>query len=134
MIASIRILVVDDLPSWRQSIRSILERFPQCTIVGEAADGLEAVQKAGELKPDIVLLDIHLPHMNGLQAATQMHKVVPDSTIIFVTLNTDCGVIEAAMSNGASGYVLKSNAAKELWSAIEAVVQGKKFVSSGLLP
>src|SRR3954462_10823356 len=134
MIASIRILVVDDLPSWRQSIRSILERFPQCMIVGEAADGLEAVQKAGELKPDIVLLDIHLPHMNGLQAATQMHKVVPDSTIIFVTLNTDCGVIEAAMSNGASGYVLKSNAAKELWSAIEAVVQGKKFVSSGLLP
>jgi DNA-binding NarL/FixJ family response regulator len=95
-------------------------------------DGLEAIQEARELKPDLILLDISLPKLNGIEAAKRIHQVAPQSTILFLTLNNSEDVIQAAFSNGAKGYVLKSDAGRELYRAIEAVVQGRRFVSSGI--
>jgi DNA-binding NarL/FixJ family response regulator len=101
-------------------------------VIAQLADGLEAVQKAQELKPDLILLDIGLPHLNGIETSAQIHQAVPETAILFVTQNNDAYVAEAALSNGASGYLLKTDVEKELWLAIEAVLQGKQFVSSGL--
>jgi len=110
----------------------MLIRHAELRLVGEVADGLEAVQKTEELKPDLILLDIGLPHLNGIEAAKQIRQVVPGTTILFLTLNRDADVVREALSTGAKGYVLKADAGKELWPAIEAVLQGKQYVSSGL--
>lgn len=130
---SARILLVDDFEPWRRSVRSSLEPHKQFEIVGEAADGLEAVQKAQELKPDLVLLDIGLPNLNGIEAASRIAELVPEAKILFVTQNYDADVLRAALSNGARGCILKMDAVHELLPAVEAVLRGKKFVSRRLL-
>jgi len=131
-VAPVRILAVDDFEPWRHSVRSMLKRQAELRLVGEVADGMEAVQKAEELQPDLVLLDIGLPKLNGIEAARRIRQVVPDTKIIFLTLNRDVDLLQAALDSSANGYVLKANAASELRPAIE-VVQGKQFVSSGLV-
>jgi len=110
----------------------MLTRYAELQIVGEAADGVEAVQKAEELHPDLILLDISLPHLNGIESAKQIHQLVPATKILFLTLNNDANIAHAALDNGANGYVLKTDAESELWPAIEATLQGKQYVSSGL--
>jgi DNA-binding NarL/FixJ family response regulator len=127
-----RILIVDDFAPWRQSVRSILEKRAGLQIVGEASDGEEALQKTQDLRPDLILLDIGLPNLNGIEASAQIRQAVPDTVIIFVTQTNDAELARAALSDGAMGYVLKVDAEKELWLAIEAAFQGKQFVSSGL--
>jgi len=102
-------------------------------LAGEAADGLEAVQKARELKPDLILLDIGLPYLNGLEASSQIHRIVPEAAILFVSQINDVDVVLAALSNGGRGYILKSDAGKELRRAIRAVLSGSRFFSSGLM-
>lgn len=128
----VRILLVDDSAAFQCSVREILERRPDFQAVGEASDGLEAVQQATQLKPDI-LLDIGIPRLNGIAAAGQIRQVVPGTKILFLTLNDDCEVVGSVLSNGANGYVLRIDATCELWPAIEAVLGGKKFVSSGVV-
>jgi CheY-like chemotaxis protein len=106
-------------------------------VVSEASDGLEAVQMAKELAPDVILLDIGLPKLNGLDAARQVRLVAPASRILFVSMLDSLDIVEAALSTGASGYVLKLDAGSELVAAVKAVSQGKRFVSSrikGLSP
>ena len=120
---SIRIMVVDDFQEWRQQIRSILEARPELAVIAEAVDGLEAVQKAQELKPDLILLDIGLPNLNGLQAANRIHQVAPDAAIIFLTQNSDEELVQAALRSGAQGYVLKAKASSELLPAIEQALR-----------
>jgi len=110
----------------------MLNRHAELQVVGEVADGLEAFQKAKELRPHLILLDIGLPYLNGIEAAKQICQVVPDTKIIFLTLNRDPDVVRAALDNGAKGYVLKEDAGSELWPAIETVLQGKQYVSSGV--
>jgi DNA-binding NarL/FixJ family response regulator len=110
----------------------MLKRRPELRLVGEVADGLEAVQKASELKPDLILLDISLPKLNGIEAAKQIRQVVPGAKILFLTLNSDPDVVAAALDTGAKGYLLKGDAGSELLPAIEAVLQDKQYVSSGL--
>jgi DNA-binding NarL/FixJ family response regulator len=127
--SSIRILVVDDFEPWRQQVCGILQTRPELHVVAEAADGLEAVRKAQELKADLILLDIGLPNLNGLEAANQICQVAPDAKIIFLTQNSDRDVVQAALTTGARGYVQKQNATTELLPAVEAVLRGQGFVS-----
>lgn len=129
---SVRILVVDDFEPARGSICSILSAQKPLLVVGEAADGLEAVRKAEEIQPDVVLLDIGLPHLNGIDAAAQIGQVAPGARVIFVTQNTDRDTIRAALRNGAKGYLLKADIGSELLSAIGAVLRGGKFISKRL--
>jgi DNA-binding NarL/FixJ family response regulator len=125
----VRILVVEDFPQFRQFICSTLEERNDLQIVGEAADGLEAVQKAVELKPDLILMDIGLPSLNGLEAARRILELVPESKIIFLSQESSTEVMQAALNMGACGYVVKIKATSELMPAVDAVILGKKFVS-----
>jgi DNA-binding NarL/FixJ family response regulator len=110
----------------------MLRRRADVRVVGDAADGLSAVQKATELKPDLILLDVGLPKLNGIEAAKRIRQVAPATKILFLTLNSEAEVVQAALSNGGQGYVLKTDAESELLPAIETVLQGKQYVSSGL--
>ena len=101
-------------------------------IVGVVSDGLEAIQKAGELQPDLILLDIGLPKLNGMVAARRIRNVAPNSKILFLSQELDLSVAQAALNEGGHGYVVKSDADKELFVAVETVMQGKKFMSHRL--
>jgi two-component system nitrate/nitrite response regulator NarL len=127
----VRVLLVDDSSPWRCATREILEDS-ELEFVGEAADGAEALRQAAALKPDLILLDIGLPGMDGLEVAKRIHSVLPKTTILFVSMNRSSEVIRTALTNGARGYVLKADAARELSSAIKAVLQGTRFVSAGV--
>jgi DNA-binding NarL/FixJ family response regulator len=129
---TLHILVVDDYEPFRRFVCSILERRQDLQIIGEASDGLEAVKKAEELQPDLILLDIGLPALNGMEAARRIRKFAPDSKILFVSMESSTEVVQQALNLGAWGYVFKSRAGSELLAAVEAVIQGKKFVSSAL--
>jgi len=129
---SFRILVVDDYEPWRRFASSTLQKRPGSLIVGEACDGLEAVEKAQQLCPDLILLDVGLPKLNGIQAARQIRELAPKSRILFASEDRSCDIAEAALGTGALGYLVKSDAGNELLPATEAVAQGKQFVSACL--
>ena len=97
--------------------------------MGEASDGAEAVRQAEELKPDLILLDIGLPTLNGMAAARQIRKLAPDSKIIFVSQESSPDLVQEALSLGARGYVAKTRAASDLLAAVEEVLEGRPFVS-----
>jgi DNA-binding NarL/FixJ family response regulator len=128
----IRVLVVDDYEPVRRFVCSTLGKRPAFQIVGEASDGVAAVRQAEELKPDLVLLDIGLPRLNGLQAAREIRKLSPHSKIIFVSQESSPDVVQEALSLGALGYVAKARAGSDLLAAVEAVLEGRRFVSNGL--
>jgi DNA-binding NarL/FixJ family response regulator len=128
----VRTLVVDDYEAFRRFICANLSKNPLVEIVGEASDGLEAVHKAEELRPDLIVLDVGLPKQNGIEAARRIAKLVPESKILFLSLESSGDVVREALSVGARGYVAKARAGTELLAAVEAVLQGKLFVSSFL--
>jgi DNA-binding NarL/FixJ family response regulator len=130
--SSVRVLVVEDSEPFRRFIRSTLEKRPELQIVGEVSDGLEAVHKVEELQPDLILLDIGLPTLNGIDAARRIRKVSPHSKILFVSQESSTDVAQEALDLGALGYVVKVHAGRELLVAVEAVRQGRRFVSAGL--
>jgi DNA-binding NarL/FixJ family response regulator len=101
-------------------------------VIGEASDGLEAVQKAEELQPDLILLDVGLPTLNGIEVARRISRLVQSATILFVSLINDEAVVGAALSSGAKGYVLKLDAGRELLLAVESVLRGQRFFSAGV--
>ena len=127
-----RILLVEDYKPYRSLISSLLSEDHNLELVGEAEDGLEAVEEAQQLKPDIILMDIGLPKLNGLAAARRMLDLVPSAKIIFLTQETDADVVKEALNLGARGYVLKQYAEAELLAAIAAVLAGKRFFNLGL--
>ncbi len=122
MSASIRILIVDDFEPWRRSLCSVLRQNPAWQIIYEASDGLEAIEKSRELQPDLILLDVGLPKLNGIEAARQIRKLAPRSRILFLSENDCPDVVQAALSAGGHGYVVKSDAASDLSAALEAVM------------
>jgi len=124
--------VVDDYKDWRNQVRSLLQARPELQVIYEALDGSEAVQKAEELKPDLILLDIGLPKMNGIEAARQIRQLSPISKIIFLSQDNSLDVVRVALSTGAHGYVYKARAQSDLLPAIDAALRGKQFVSSML--
>jgi DNA-binding NarL/FixJ family response regulator len=127
-----RVLVVEDFERFRLFICSTLKKRPEFQIVGEVADGLEAVQKAEELQPDLILLDIGLPSLNGIDAARRIRELSPNSKILFVSQESSADVVQEALSLGALGYVVKVHAGSELLAAVDAILQGRQYVSSGL--
>ena len=130
--SSVRVLVVEDFAPFRQFVCSTLGKLPGLQVVGEVSDGREAVQNAERLQPDLILLDIGLPGLNGIEAARQIRKVSPESKIIFVSQESSAEVVKEALSLGASGYIVKPRAANDLVAAVEAVLAGGRFVSSVL--
>ena len=97
----IRVLVVDDFEDWRRQVRLLLQARPEWQVIAEASDGSEAVQKAEDLKPDLILLDIGLPKLNGIEAARRIRQVSPSSKIIFLSQDNDPEIVQAALSTGA---------------------------------
>src|ERR1700722_2963583 len=128
--SSVRVLVVDDFEPFRRFVCGMLEKSPNLQFVSEASDGLEAVQKAKEFKPELILLDVGLPKLNGIEAARQVRKLAPESRIIFVSQESSPDLVEEALNLGARGYVVKTRAAIDLLPAVEAVLEGRRFVSS----
>ena len=121
-------LVVEDFEPFRSFVCSALKQKPELDVVCELSDGLAAVQKAEELKPDLILLDIGLPGLNGIEAGRRIRKLVPDAKIIFLTQESSDDVLQAALELGARGYVVKTRAGSDLLAAVEAVLQGKQYV------
>jgi DNA-binding NarL/FixJ family response regulator len=124
--------VVDDFEPWRLFVSSRIQKEPPLEIIGEASDGLEAIQKAQELQPDLILLDIGLPTINGIEATNWIRQVAPGAKILFASQIDDPNVVRAALSQGAQGYLVKTDAGRELLPAAKAVIQGEIFVSSRL--
>lgn len=127
-----RVLIVDDFDAWRRVVSTILRQHPQLSIAAEAADGLEAIQKIQDLLPDLIVLDISLPELNGLEVVSRVGKLSPNSKVLIVSETRFAEVAEEALRRGALGYVVKSDAAMELLPAVDAVLQGRRFISAHL--
>jgi DNA-binding NarL/FixJ family response regulator len=130
---TIWILVVDDYEAWRRFIATTLGKLPQTRVIGEAFDGPSAVLSAQQLRPDLIVLDIGLPGLNGIEVARRIRELRLNSKILFLTENRSQEVVEEALRAGGNGYLVKTDAARELLLAVEAVLQDKQFMSSSLL-
>ena len=125
----IRILLADDHNIMRRGLRLLLERQPGFEVVGEAADGRQAVERAEATKPDVVVLDIAMPNMGGIEAAQRISALLPQTAIVILSMHSDEGYVLRALKAGAKGYVLKDSAENDLIEAIKAVGEGKAFFS-----
>lgn len=128
----IRVLVVEDFEPFRAFTTSALAQHPDLRIIGEYSDGLEAVSRAAVLQPDLILLDVGLPSLNGIAAAQRIREHSSQSKILFVSGDYSPDIVERALSTGAAGYVVKSDAGRELLLAVAAVLQGRRYLSSSL--
>jgi len=124
-----RILLADDHQLMRSGVRLMLEREPDLAVVGEAADGREAVALAKSLKPEVVVMDIGMPNLNGIEAAHQMTQESPELAIVMVSMHSDESYVLRALKAGARGYLLKDSAEADLIKAVHAVAGGKSFFS-----
>jgi DNA-binding NarL/FixJ family response regulator len=130
MLEPLRLLVVDDHEVVRKGLRSVLEQQPGWQVAGEAADGREAVSKAKELKPDVTVLDISMPALNGLEATRQILKQDSRAKVLILTMHESDPLIQEVLNAGARGYLLKSDAGKDLVTAVEAVRRNKTFFTA----
>ena len=124
--------MVDDFEPFRRFICSTLAKRPGLQIVGEVSDGLEAVHKAEELQPDLIVLDIGLPTLNGIEAARRIRKLSPKSKILFLSQESSDDVVQESLGLGVGGFVVKAHAGSELLAAVEAIGEGRRFISAGL--
>ncbi|HKR85675.1 MAG TPA: response regulator transcription factor [Terriglobales bacterium] len=122
----VRVLVVDDFEKWREYVCATIQEIPGLQVVGEAADGLEAIQKSKDLRPHLILLDISLPRLDGIEVARRLSQVCPESRIIFVTENRSSDIREEGFRAGGSAFVIKSESASELIAAINAVLKRRE--------
>jgi DNA-binding NarL/FixJ family response regulator len=130
--SSIRVLVVDDFEAFRRLIAETLKQRGELQVVSEASDGLEAVEKAGHLQPDLVLLDISLPKLNGIESARRILGVSPLSRILFISQGLSVDVVHEGLRLGATGFVAKSNLTRDLLKGVDAVLRGETFFSTRL--
>jgi len=126
----IRVLIVDDIEPFREFLRLTLQDKPELQTVGEASDGEQAIELAQALQPDLILLDIGLPKLNGIEAARRIRELAPRSKIIFCSQESSVDIVQTAFSAGAAGYVVKMDAESELLTAVDAVFRGQQFVGS----
>ena len=122
----VRVLVVDDFDLWREFACEVVHEIPGLVVVGEASDGMEAVQKARQLQPDLIILDVGLPGLNGIKVAKTLSTVCPGSEVIFLSEEGEADIVQKAYRAGAYGYVIKSRAGIELAATIKAVLKRKK--------
>lgn len=127
--SKIRVLLADDHAVVRKGLRFLLERQPDMEVVGEASDGREAVRLAAELKPHVVVMDIGMPQLNGIEAAAQIVKQNPQVNVIMLSVHSDESYLLRALSAGAKGYLLKDSAEEDLVRAVQVAAQGKPFFS-----
>jgi DNA-binding NarL/FixJ family response regulator len=130
MMEPLRLLVVDDHEVVRKGLRSVLEQQPGWQVAGEASNGREAVSKAKELQPDVTVLDISMPSLNGLEATRQMLKQDSRAKVLILTMHESDPLIQEVLNAGARGYLLKSDAGKDLVTAVEAVRRNKTFFTA----
>ena len=128
----ISVLLVEDSPAFQAYVARLLDFSQDIEVVARAQDGVQAVRYAQEFKPDLILLDIGLPLLNGIEVAKRVLQFAPDSKIIFLTQESSHEFVEEAFNGGAAGYVLKMRLNSDLWPAIASVREGKQFVSPGL--
>lgn len=126
----LRILVVDDHEVVRRGLRAVLEGHPGWLVVGEAASGREAVEKAGELKPHVIILDMSMPGLNGLEATRGILKALPEAQVLVLTQHDSEQLVRSFLQAGAQGYLVKSDAARELVPAVESLQQGRPFFTA----
>jgi CheY-like chemotaxis protein len=126
------VLVVEDHQPFRRVLCQLLQNRPDALIVGEAADGLDAVRQAEAQRPDVVMLDIGLPTLGGIEVATRIRAAVPDAKLMFVTNEPSLEVVELAFRRGAHGYVYKPRAERDVLRVFDAIIRGGQFVSGGL--
>ena len=127
-----RILLVDDQVLYREAVRSLIERWSEFEVVAEASDGAEAVELALSLKPDLVLLDVRMPEMDGVEAARRILKRLPDIKIVMLTVESDKDYVFEALQNGARGYLLKDTPARKLHDRLRSVMQGEMALSESV--
>lgn len=126
---TLRILLADDNQQLRQELRTLVESRPGWHVVAEAATGREAVQKAGRVKPDVLVLDYSMPELDGISAIAEIHRAAPDAEVVMLTVHDACFTVGRAVEAGARGYVVKSQIMKDLMPAIEAASIHKTFLS-----
>jgi DNA-binding NarL/FixJ family response regulator len=126
---AVRILLVDDHPVVRQGLRTLLAGRSELEVIDEASDGIEAVAKTAEMQPDVVVLDVTMPRMNGIEACRIMKQTNPEIEILFVTQHDSPQMLREALAAGARGYVVKSNLARDLVEAVEAVSRHHEFTA-----
>jgi two-component system, NarL family, response regulator NreC len=124
-----RVVIVDDHPFLRTGLRHVLEEYPEFRVVGEAADGREGVQLVEREKPDVAILDIGMPNLNGIEAARQIHDSCPEVSIIMLSVHSDESYVLRSLKAGARAYLLKQSAEADLIAAVNAAIQGKSFFS-----
>jgi DNA-binding NarL/FixJ family response regulator len=127
-----RVLVVEDFEPFRSLIISIIRDVASLQVIGEAADGLLAIEKARELRPDLILMDIGLPGLNGIESVRRIREFLATSKVVFVSQESSLEIVQEALSLGACGYILKSVAGSELLQAIETVLQGNQYICERL--
>src|SRR5215469_10767836 len=132
MKTSIRVLLIDDYEPWRCFASNLFQQRQELQVISEGSDGIQAVEMAQRLQPDLILLDIGLPQISGIEAARQIRKMCPSSKILFMSENRSADIAEEALRTGGGGYVVKSGATSELLPAINAVLEGKQFISPSL--
>jgi DNA-binding NarL/FixJ family response regulator len=125
---AVRILIVDDHPVVRHGLKVLLGEHPGWEVIGEASDGVEAVDKAVTLDPDVIVLDVTMPRMNGLEACRRIRQRDPNCEILVITQYDSQQMMREALACGARGYIVKSNAARDLLAAVEAVSQHRSFM------
>ncbi len=126
----LRVLIADDHEMVRGGLRKLVEAQPGWKVVGEALDGREAVRKAQQLKPDVVVLDVSMPRLNGLEATRQIVKALPHTPVLILTMHDSERMVHDVLSAGARGYVLKSDASRDLVKALEALAEKRTFFTS----
>lgn len=126
---ALRVMLADDNQSIRAKLRALIESRAEWRVVGEAVNGRDAVQKVGEVKPDVLILDYSMPELDGISAIPEIHRVAPDTEIVMLTVHDVRFTVGRAVAAGARGYVVKTEIKRDLMRAVEAASQHKTFLS-----